>query len=229
MQGNSLLREDGDLRMGGLHLSGYCSAVQWNAQWTLSEGKRNYDGQTNTQARLKTTSRLKMHHGGLQAWLPLPRQSSWALGAMLGYRDISRDIASRGSVLGYPEHFRYLQAGFGGRYKTEISEQLQLTLTGWAGAGPKGRVKVDLPRADPTTLPLGNSRFASLGITIGSLETAQLEKGWSWEMGASYRYDMIGAGEARPLMRGAALVGSASQPQIVQRHTSLTLATAYRF
>ena len=226
-QGQSLLREQGTLKTGGLQLAGQCSALDWSAHWTLSRGERNYDGRTSTGAPLQTHSRLQAQHFALQTWLPV--HADWSLGAQLGYRHIERDIASQGKVLGYPERFGYWQAALGARYQVALGEQLQLAVAGWAGGGPGGRVRVDLPRADPLTLPLGASRLWALGVELGSPAAVLAQPGWSWQLGLAYRHERIGVGAPRTLVRNGLPVGSALQPRIVQRHLGASAGVAYRF
>ena len=90
-QGNSLVREQGTLKVIGLQATGTCRTVDWSANWTLSQGERDYEGVTSTQAPFQTHSRLQAHHLAVQAWLPV--HSGWSMGSQLGYRHIERDIA----------------------------------------------------------------------------------------------------------------------------------------
>ena len=226
-QGKSLVREQGTLKTAGLQVTGQCHALEWAAHWTLSRGERDYDGLTSTHAPFQTQSHLQAQHLAVQAWLPV--SSGWALGSQLGYRHIERDIASQGSVLGYPERFGYWQAALGARYQTALSERLQLALTGWAGGGPGGRVQVDLPRADPVTLPMGASRLLALGVELGSPAAALAQPGWTWQVGLAYRHERICVGASRTLVRNGLPVGSALQPRIVQRHLGTTAGATYRF
>ena len=226
-QGKSLLREQGTLKAAGLQVAGRCHTVDWSAHWTLARGDRDYDGMTNTGAPFQTHSRLQAQHLALQGWLPV--RSGWSLGTQLGYHHIERDIASQGSVLGYPERFGYWQAALGARYQAALGERLQLTVTGWAGGGPGGRVRVELPRADPVTLPLGASRLLALGVALGSPAAALAQPGWTWQLGLAYRHERISAGEPRTLVRNGLPVGAALQPRIVQRHLGTTAGVTYRF
>ena len=226
-QGTSLLREQGTLQTAGLQLAGQCRTLDWSAHWTLSRGERDYDGMTSTRVPLQTHSRLHMQRLALQAWLPV--HSNWSLGAQWGYRHIQRDIASQGNVLGYPERFGYWQAALGARYQVAVSEQVQLAVSGWAGGGPGGRVRVDLPRADPVTLPLGASRLWALGVELGSPAATVAQSGWSWQLGLAYRHERIAAGEPRTLVRNGLPVSSALQPRIVQRHLGGSAGVTYRF
>lgn len=226
-EGRSLLREQGTLRTVGLRLAGQCQGLDWSAHWNLSRGERDYDGLTSTYMPLQTHSHLQAQQLALQTWLPV--QNQWALGAQLGYRRIARDIASQGNVLGYPERLGYWQAALGARYQTALGERVQLTVSGWAGGGPGGRVRVDLPRADTVTLPLGASRMLALGVELGSPNAALAQPGWSWQLGLAYRHERINAGEPRTLVRNGLMVGSALQPSIVQRHWGSNAGVTYRF
>ncbi len=224
-QGASLVRERGTLNVAGLQAVGRCGEVDWAAQWSRSQGQRSYDGVTTTQVPLQTHSQLRAQALSVAAWLPLGE--GWAAGSQLGYRQIQRDIAGTGRVLGYPERFDYLQAALGVRYRAALGERVRLTASGWLGGGPGGRVRVDLPRADPVTLPLGSSRLLAVSLQLDGGE--QLEAGWSWQAGVAYRREQTGAGAARALSRNGVSVGAALQPRIVQQHLGATASVAYRF
>lgn len=224
-QGKSLVRERGTLQIAGLQALARCGAVDWSAQWTRSQGQRGYDGITSTQAPLQTQSQLRAQALGIAAWLPV--SGSWAVGSQLGYRQVRRDIASVGNVLGYPERFDYLQAALGVRYQAALGERVRLSASGWLGGGPGGHVKVDLPRADPVTLPLGSSRLLALSLELDGGASAQ--PGWSWRAGVLYRREQTGAGDAQALTRNGVTVGAALQPRFVQRHLGATAVLAYRF
>ena len=224
-QGTSLVRERGTLTVAGLQASGRCGRVDWTAQWTRSQGERAYDGVTTTQQPLQTQSQLRAQAVTIAAWLPLG--GGWAVGSQLGYRQLDRNIASTGSVLGYPEQFDYLQAALGARYQTALAEGVRLTASGWLGGGPGGRVRVDLPRADAVTLALGSSRLLALRLQLDGGESVQ--PGWSWQAGVAYRREQTGAGTAETLTRNGVAVGAALQPRFVQRHLETTAVLAYRF
>lgn len=224
-QGKSLVRERGTLEVAGLQALGRCGMVDWSAQWTRSQGQRGYDGLTTAQTPLQTQSQLQAQALTMAAWLPV--NEGWAVGTQLGYRQIRRDIASVGHVLGYPERFDYLQAALGVRYQAALGEQVRLSASGWLGGGPGGHVKVDLPRADPVTLPLGSSRLLALNLELDGGASAR--PGWSWRAGVLYRREQTGAGEAQALTRNGVTVGAALQPRFVQRHLGATAGLAYRF
>ncbi|MEC5214303.1 hypothetical protein RCH06_002866 [Polaromonas sp. CG_9.5] len=224
-QGKSLVRERGTLVLAGLQVSGRCSDVDWSAQWTRSQGERAYDGMTTTQQPLQTNSQLRAQAITIAAWLPLGE--GWAVGSQLDYRQLDRNIASTGSVLGYPERFDYLQAALGARYQTALAEGLRLTASGWLGGGPGGRVRVALPRADVVTLALGSSRLLALRLQLDGGESVR--PGWSWQAGVAYRREQTSAGTPEALTRNGVTVGAAFQPRFVQRHLETTAVLAYRF
>lgn len=225
-QGNSLVREQGTLKVVGLQAAGTCRTVNWSARWTLSRGERDYDGVTSTQAPFQTQSGLEAQHMAVQAWLPV--HLGWSMGSQLGYRHIERDITGKGNVLGYPERFAYWQAALGARYQTLLGERVRLTASAWLGGGPGGRLKLDLPRADPVTLNLGSSRLLALGLELEGGEAAT-QAGWSWQADVSYRREQTSAGPSKTLVRNGMPVGAALQPRFVQRHWGGTARVTYRF
>lgn len=225
-QGLSLLQEKGTLRVVGLTATGDCSALGWTARWTLARGDRDYDGRSTTQAPFQTQTRLQTQHLAAQVWLPV--QHGWDAGMQVGYRSIDRDIAGRGNVLGYPEQFGYWQVALGARYQQTLNEHVRLTAAAWLGGGPGGRVHLDLPRADPTTLRLGRSRLLALDLgLVGGVPSEH--EGWAWRAEVSYRQELHQSGPEKTLLRNGTPVGSASQPRIVQRHLGATLHATYRF
>ena len=226
-QGRSLLREQGTLTTLALELAGRCRTVDWSARWTLGQGQRDYDGRTNTGAPLQTHSRLQTQHLALQGWAPV--HPNWFVGVQLGYRHIERDIASQGSVLGYPERFGYWQAALGARYQVALGQRLQLAVSGWAGGGPGGRMRVDLPRADPATLVLGASRLLAWEVALHSPQADPGQPGWSWQLGLGYRHERTGASRSTALVRNGLPAGSALQPRTVQRHWGALAGATYHF
>ena len=224
--GKSLVREQGTLKVVGLQVAGQCRTLDWSAHWTLSRGERDYDGVTSTQAPFQTQSRVQAQHLAVQAWLPV--HAGWSMGSQLGYRHAERDIAGQGNVLGYPERFGYWQAALGARYQAALGERVHLTASAWLGGGPGGRVKLDLPSADPVTLNLGSSRMLALGVELEGGEAAT-QPGWSWQAGMSFRREQTNAGTSKVLVRNGIPVGAALQPHFVQRHWGGTARVTYRF
>lgn len=225
-QGRRLLRERGSLRMAGVQLAGQCPSWDWSAQAQWSQGERAYDGQTNTQASFRTHSNLHVQRLSFQAWLPM--HEHWALGMQATHARIDRDIAGQGNVLGYPERFSYWQASLGARYQGRWSDQLRWSTSGWLGAGPAGRMQLDLPRYDPITLPLGASRTVALSLDVAGGAHPQ-QPGWSWRGGLSYRFERTAAGPARALTRNGIPAGVVLQPRFEQQHWGAHVGASYRF
>lgn len=225
-EGRTLVRERGTLQLAGLRLEGRCPNLDWSAQWTFSHGDRSYDGLTNTHAPFQSHSSLRVQRLSAQAWLPL--HAGWSVGSQLLYGQIERDIAGSGNVLGYPERFRYLQALLGARYQTALNTHMRLAVSAWLGGGPGGHVRVDLPRFDTATLPLGSSRMLALAAELQGGATSG-QPGWSWHSSVSYQYEKTNAGDAKTLTRFGEPAGVARQPRFDQRHLSANLGATYRF
>lgn len=224
--GNSLLRERGTLRTAGLRLAGYCENAEWLASWELSQGSRDYDGVTNTQTPLQTTTQLRMHRIALEGWLPV--HGSWALGTQLAWRDTARDIAGVGAVRGYPERYRYGQVAAGARYRVALHEHWQLSATAWLGGGPRGHVRLQLPGLDAARLPLGSHRMAALSLELDGGAAAG-ESGWSTHAALALRHERTGAGARRLITRAGLPAATAQQPRIQQHFWSAQLQAIYRF
>lgn len=225
-EGRVLVREGGTLPMAGLRLEGQCPSVDWSAQWMLSHGDRGYDGLTNTQTPFQSQSKLQAQRLSAQVWLPVG--AGWSVGSQLAYVGMDRSIEGRGNVRGYPERFSYLQAALGARYQAALSAQTRWAASLWLGGGPGGRVRVELPRFDPRTLPLGSSRMLTIAVELQG-GAARNQPGWSWQSSLSYRYEQTDAGDARILTRNALPAGVALQPRFDQRHFGVTLGANYHF
>lgn len=225
-QGRRLLRERGTLHMGGLALSGRCADVQWQARWTHSQGRRAYDGQSNVQAPVHTSSDVRVQRLVLQGWWPASQ--SWAVGAQLGHARTARDIASSANARGYPERFEQLQFALGARYQPALSGPWRLGAAAWLGGGPGGQVRVALPGFDRARLPLGAARMAALELNLDG-GAAPGERGWALHGALGLQRERLGAGSAQTLTRGGAPAGLAHQPRIDQRLWSARLQASYRF
>ena len=224
--GRRLVKETGNLARTGLAISAQCQSVDWQIQWSQSQGDRNYDGLTNRYAPLKTSSDIRSQLFAAQLWLPL--NAAWAIGTELNWREIERRIADQGLVQGYPERFRYGQAGIGLRYKTRLTPSIALNGALTAGLGYGGTNRIALPGFESRELPLGKQRYASLGIEVSSGQ-AELTTGLSWTLGFHYRVEKNDAGEARPLYRNGIASGSAQQPRFTQDNLGANLMFTYRF
>jgi hypothetical protein len=222
-RGRRLVEEDGTLTGLGLRAALQCRPWVFGLQLAQARGQRRYDGVDSRGAPVVSSSRLVHSESTLEALLPAIEPV--LLGGRLRVQQIERDIAGVGAALGYPESFRYWQAQVGARSTFALAAGLQLSLDGWIGAGPSGRVAVRLPYADPVTLPLGPSRAAELGLQLLSSAPSPIQggAGWGWRMGLQWTLQDIGAGSARPLMRNGAVVGGAAQPAIRQQSWAISL------
>lgn len=221
----SLVRERGQLTRLGLAGHIDCGALEGAAQLSRSRGQRAYAGETNFGSPFQTTSQLETRELRLHGLGALTER--WALGARLGYREIDRTIEGRGNVLGYPERFAYWQGALGARFQTPLTDGVRLSLSHWVGGGPRGTVRVDLPNADPLTLPLGSSRVREWNLQLSGGNPSA--SGWSWQAALDWRREEMGAGEARAVWRNGIPIGGANQPRTQQRLRSLTAAGVYRF
>lgn len=226
-QGRSLVRERGTLRGTALSLDLPCGPRTWSAQLGWSRGTRDYDDLSNTGLPLASRSRIAATELALQGLQAL--DDGWSAGLRLSHRRLRRVIADSGAVLGYPERFAYWQAGLGLRHERALTPALVMSATAWAGGGPGGHLSVQLPRTDPARLKLGRSRFAQLGLQIGSAPPPSPTPGWSWQAGWHYLWERLDAGPAQALTRNGIPVGGAAQPRTEQRRQGLDLAVQYRF
>lgn len=223
--GQRLVREKGNLFQSGIELTGQCEPLDWRLRWSQSQGERAYSGLTNHHSALQTHSDLRSQAIGVQLWLPVSQH--WSIGGELNWRQIRRDIASQGAVLGYAERFRYTQAGIGLRYQTPLTPALRLSSHLIAGGG-SGHNLVALPGFDSQKLPLGHQRYASLAIELAGGQPA-FHPGWSWKVALTYRLEKNQEGEAKALYRNGRAVGSVMQPRFEQRHIGADLALSYLF
>lgn len=219
--GDSLLTERGWLTRTGLTAGVRCGVTHWEALWTHSAGHRAYDGQTNTGVPVQTRSRLRIDTLSVTGFVPLG-EGAWAIGGRAGWRQIDRLIAGTEAAQGYPERFRAWQLALGVRWRLHQARTWRVSATGWAGGGPGGSVAVDLPRSDPLTLPLGNSRLLALGLQLEGVPASRAQPGWSWQLRLEAEREITGAGAARPVTRNGIPVAAARQPRIVQKPVLLS-------
>lgn len=227
-QGRTVVREHGTLAHVAAQLSGQgCSWGRWSARITAEQGWRDYDGQSSSGQALATRSDLRQQGAALQ-WLPWGN-ASWQLGARLRWQRVQRDIQSTATASGYPERFDTLHAalvlGVGGTLaSTPITWNVEVA----AGGGPGGRLHVQLPGFDATTLRLGSSRLlqadARLQGPLGTVDSA-----WHWQAGLHASTERAGAGPAQALTRNGLLAGGALQPATQQRSLGLSAALIHRF
>jgi hypothetical protein len=226
-QGRLLVRERGTLRSAGLTVDGACARWQWRLALTRSTGERAYDGVSNTNFPIRTTSGLAITDAAAQLWTPA--LANWSGGLRLNQRRLNRDIAGIGQVQGYPERFSYWQAAVGVRHEIALTPGLIISGEGWLGGGPAGTLALSLPTADPAQLKLGTSRLAEIGLQIGSPALAAGQAGWSWHARVDYQWQAISAGPAKALMRNGIPVGGAAQPATRQQALGMNAGAHYRF
>ena len=228
--GRRLLQERGTLATLAGQATLACSGLQWQATLGLADGRRGYQGQSSTGQPVTTHSQIRRLHWQAAALLPVPSWGSgwgsgWKAGMALGQVRLWRRIASAGPVLGYPERFDQWQAmallDHGRVLQPGLGLQARLAL----GAGPPGRLWLQLPIADARALRLGSSRAVQLDLALLGGQAADATAGW--RVGLSWRHQRTGAGPAATLWRGNLPVGAAAQPAI--RQTDLGLHAGWRW
>lgn len=221
------MRERGTLIRAGITADLSCDRWQWQLALARSEGRRAYDGVSNTNFPIQTHSDLAITDASMVGWTPIAER--WAGGLRLNHRTIHRDIASTGRVRGYPEEFTYWQAATGLRYERPLRPGVVIAAEGWLGGGAGGSLSLNLPNADRAQLRLGNSRLAEVALQISSPALAPAGRGWSWRVRTAYQWQGIAAGPAATLMRNGVPVGGALQPETRQRTLGLDFGVGYQF
>lgn len=226
-QGARLVKEDGRLWRTGIRAALSCATLEWSFDWLHNAGRRDYEGFTNTRVPVRTVTHIDADELSLAVLHPFTAGAT--AGLRLGLSDIDRTIESTGLAVGYPERFRYWSAAVGGRYTWALGEGLGAAVHGWVGGGPAGRLRVDLPGADPAELRLGSSRLLEMGIRIGSGSPRSRSGGWSWAAGLTFRDETMRAGEPQVLRVGSVPVGVAAQPRTTQRTLALFAIASFAF
>jgi hypothetical protein len=226
-QGRLLVRERGTLRRAGVTVDGDCERWQWRLALTRSTGERAYDGVSNNNFPIQTTSGLAITDASAQLWTPAV--ASWSGGLRVNHRELNRDIASIGQVRGYPERFSYWQAAVGLKHELALTPDVIVSGEGWLGGGAAGTLALSLPTADAAQLTLGSSKLAEIGLQIGSPVLAAGQAGWSWHARVDYQRQAIAAGPAKALMRNGIPVGGAAQPAIRQQALGIGAGVQLRF
>ena len=226
-QGQRVVSESGILHSTGLRLQGDCAGLQWAAQWSQARGTRDYDGVSSTGAAIQTHSALRQTQAQLELWAPVA--DALALGVRLGWTQVDRDLAGVGTVLGYPEQFRYLQAALGARYTVLQAAGVRLGLQAWVGGGPGGRSRLQLPNADAARLTLGSSQLAQLALQLESTAARAGAPGWNWQVRLQLQQEQMRAGPGQAITRNGLVVGGAAQPKTRQSATGLEAGLQYSF
>lgn len=222
----SLLLERGNLSTIGLSVSTRCKSTNWTFDFQEAHGQRHYRGLSNKGQTLETNSQIRQKNWGIEADVPIA--DHWLWGARLQNYRIDRELQSTSQANGYPETFRYWVAETGIQLHQPLAEQLTWTTDAWIGHIPVGRLRVDLPNADPTSLHLGQGHTTEWGMGL-TYSPAEATTGWHWSIGWHVRTTTISAGASAPLFRGQRLVGTARQPETHQHSRRLALQAQYRF
>lgn len=219
-QGQRLVRERGTLRQHRLvgHLR--CADADWTLAWTLSQGARAYDGQTNTGTPVLSSSGLRAQELQWGVWWPV--DGAWALGAQLDWSQTRRELRSTATALGFPERFQHWRTGLGARFQHPVGDRLIVSASGWVGGGPGGDVRVEFPGYAPVNLPLGNSRFSALGLELSAPHMLDT-RDWRWSSALVYQRQVFRAGDARVLFKAGQPVGTAWQPASLLQHLRWTV------
>ncbi|WP_310386709.1 hypothetical protein [Roseateles sp.] len=223
-EGRRLLREQGRLPEAALALSAACGSWSGELSWRHAVGERDYAGLSNRGAAVQTHSSLRMDESTLSVQRPL--LGGIKLGLRAQRQATRRELASTGAVLGYPERHRHWVYALGALAEGAAWGESRWRLAAWVGGGPGGRVRIDLPIADPVTLRTGVMRQAELQLQWLSAPWAE---GWRSSLGLRWRGERIGAGDATTLWRQGVAVGGALQPRHELRSAGLEVGVLRTF
>jgi hypothetical protein len=226
-QGTGLVRERGTLRRVGLEASSACADNALTLRWTHSDGRRDYDGVSSTGFPVATVTRLSANRFELTALHRLDERVS--VGAAISHASIHRSIESTPRAAGYPERFRYWTVAAGARYSRPLTDRTNVSISGWIGAGPAGRLWIDLPRADPTELRMGGNRSLEVQLQLASNPARSERGGWFWSAGLVYRAEILSASEAQAVFAGSSVVGLVTQPRTTQKSVGAFARAGLRF
>ncbi|MFT3816998.1 MAG: hypothetical protein QM750_05130 [Rubrivivax sp.] len=221
------MRERGSLQAAAVTLQGqdcgWSAPGPWSATLSAARGERRYDGQTSSGQALRTRSDWQQTGLVLQV-LPWGDER-WRLGARLRWQRLERDIRSTAAAMGYPERFDAAQAVLVGRLGGRLdAAPLQWDVQLALGGGPGGRMRLQLPGLDPTTLRLGSSRLLQLDARL----QGRLAPAWRWQLALQAVSERAGAGPARAITRNGQIVGGAQQPATRQSGLGLSLGLAWQ-
>lgn len=224
-KGQFLLEEKGTLKAERLNLNAFCLGAEWHVDWSQAYGQRHYVGLTNKQQAATTTTDIQKQ--SVKVVLMIPLSTFWSAGMGLERRDTYRNIRSTDKASGYPEQFRQLTGLAGLRYKIPVGENANLTASMWVGESFGGKVWLDLPNADPTTLTLGKGNLQE-AILTWSRKTSK-QSSWFWAYTIHWRSTEKDAGPSTALKRNNRLIGSATQPRTVTQSIGLNAKIGYEF
>ncbi|MBC7919362.1 MAG: hypothetical protein H7Y28_16285 [Rhodoferax sp.] len=226
-QGVQLVQERGTLANQTLDMALACETLQWQARLQHSQGTRNYVGQTTTGTSANSTSDLDIYAIQLEAIRPV--SDTWAWGGRLRATNIRRNINSTAAAQGYPEQFNYWQALLGARMQRPLSAQTRLVIDAWAGGGPSGSMRLQLPIADEANLTLGATRIVQVSAAIEGELGSGAQTPWSWRIALDVGREDMGQGSNSPLLRNGVPFGATRQPHTVQTTAGWQTSVQYRF
>ena len=226
-QGAGLVREHGTLRKAGLEAALACGDNEFTLHWSRSDGRRDYDGVSSTGFPVATVSQLNANRLAFTALHQFDERVS--VGAAISHASIRRSIESTPLAAGYPERFRYWSVAAGARYSRPLTGQTDVSISGWIGAGPPGRLWIDLPRADPTEIRLGGSRSLEVQLQLASKPAERERGGWFWSTGLVYRVEILRASQAQAVFAGSSVVGLVTQPRTTQKSVGAFALVGLRF
>jgi hypothetical protein len=223
-QGQTLVKENGTLYGPAVTIGTLCGGFEWVLLVARASGDRDYEGVTSANAPLRTQSAIKQQVVELQGFVPL--DANWSGAGRVGLRWVDREIASVARVQGYREQFFSASLDVGLRFAWLQSAPVRWGVSAWLGAGPPGRVDLQLPRADAAELRLGASRSAAFELQA---QGESLEPGWHWQARLGYRQERWSAGPAQVIYRQGVPVAGAAQPATRQSALELNAGLWFDF
>lgn len=220
--GTALVRENGSLP--GWVLSAEVRCDQWflGADTAISNGRRNYDGQTSFGTPVTTTSAISDTWGRLKAGWSLNATVELVMDVSLQHTD--RTIASTPQAAGYPESYERTLIRAGARWSIP-SPVGTWTLSGAKALTGQQTMRLQLPGKDPTTLQ------------FGSPDQWELSLGWrkalsqNLYMEASYRYihTILGKSATALVTSNGLPVGAAYQPRstLIERPIAVSIGWTF--
>lgn len=220
--GKRLLREQGSLPRLGVGAGSQCGKFDAAIEFAVQQGDRAYAGVTNFGRTVTTDSAIRQRDLAASLWWT-GHSEHWAPGLRLTLGETRRRLRSAGAALGYPERHRQAAAAVGLRWTTAPGAGPAWTVQSWLGGHPGGRVRIDLPQADPTTLRSGRSLQFDGRMRIA----------WAMAHGARFHVELTGSwhdtasGAARALTQDGRLVGTARQPRTRVNYLGVSVGTEW--
>lgn len=207
------MREAGALRsLEGL-VSAACGGTDWQVAWRREEGAREYRGLTNLGRQVESKSDIVSDEVEVSASWPflILSRNGVTAGVGVALRRTSRDLNSVGNIRGYPETLTTATPLVSVKLAWRPGNSWVMDTALRVGIGLPGRLKVDLPRADPADLRTGLG--SSWQIRQRVLRSSLSPHGQVW-LEVLAGATSTRAGEAAPIYRNGVVVGSVSQPMV---------------